>query len=223
MRKNVHSSSWAFYTLSFAKGMNVIMNGIDKITGRITTDAQKESEEIRKRADHEAQTILDSYCSMADREFAESELRNKAAAEERVERLTSVARLEARKLVLACKQEMLNLAFARALAQLVEMPEDDYVNLMSDLAVKASSTGEEEIIMSKGDRTRFGKKVIAAANEKLEKAGKAAKLSLSAETRQMQGGVYVKNGSVETNCSLETLVRIQKDKMSGEVAKLLFE
>ena len=135
----------------------------------------------------------------------------------------NVAQLEARKLRLSAKQEMLEKAFDLALKKLLDMPEAEYVDLLSKLAVAGSVTGREALILSVADRPRFGKKVVISANEKLEKAGKTAELTLAEESREFTGGLYIQDGKVETNCTFPTIVRMLKEQMSGQVAQILFE
>ena len=60
------------------------------------------------------------------------------------------------------------------------------------------------------------------ANALLQKAGKAAMLTLSAETRPMRGGVVLKDGLVETNCSIGTMISGLRAALSGKVAACLF-
>ena len=135
-----------------------------------------------------------------------------------MERLASVAQLEARKLELAAKQEMLSKAYDKALEQLLNLPDQEYTALLADLAVKASSTGQEAVILSQKDRTRFGKQVVTLANEKR----KDGRLTLSGETRSIQGGLVLSDGDVEVNCTFETLVRLQRGELDREISKLLF-
>ena len=40
--------------------------------------------------------------------------------------------------------------------------------------------------------------------------------------RILKGGIILSDGDVETNCTFETLVRLQRESMAGEVAQLLF-
>ena len=49
-----------------------------------------------------------------------------------------------------------------------------------------------------------------------------AMLTLSEETRPIQGGFILKNGNIEVNCTFDTLVRLQKAETAGAVAKKLF-
>lgn len=194
------------------------MNGIEKITGRIASDAAQEIASIQAEARRQADEITARYTEQAGRESAELLERGRRSAEERVERLASVAQLEARKLELAAKQEMLAKAYDKALEQLLNLPDQEYTALLAGLAVKASSTGREAVILSQKDRTRFGKQVVTQANEKL----KDGKLTLSGETRAIQGGLVLSDGDVEVNCTFETLVRLQRGELDRELSKLLF-
>ena len=195
------------------------MDGIEKITGRIAADAGREIDEINAEARRQADEILARYEAQAKRESEEILSRGKRNADGRVERLASVAQLDARKLELAAKQEMLSKAYDLALEKLVNLPDKDYVTLLANLAVKASSTGKEAVIFSQKDRTRYGKQVVTQANERL----KDGHLTMSEQTRPIQGGLILSDGDVEVNCTFETLVRLQRGEMDREVAKVLFD
>ena len=199
------------------------MNGIDKLTERIATDTDQERQSILDRSREQAAQIRSSYEALAESDYAEAVEKGRLDADERVERMGNVAQLEARKLRLSAKQEMLEKAFSLAMKKLLSLPENEYVDLLSNLAAKASVTGKEALVLSVADRQRFGKKVVTSANEKLEKAGKTAELTLSEEAREFEGGLYVQDGLVETNCTFSTIVRMLREQMSGEVAKILFE
>lgn len=62
-------------------------------------------------------------------------------------------------------------------------------------------------------------KAVAAATAAVKGA---AALTLSAETRPIRGGFILREGKVEVNCAFETLVRLQRTEMAGQVAKALF-
>ena len=199
------------------------MNGIEKLTERTAADTDRERQSILAGGKAQAAEIRASYEALAESEYAESVAKGKQDAAERIERMGNVAQLEARKLRLSAKQEMLEKAFDLALKKLLNMPEAEYVDLLSKLAVEGSVTGREALILSVADRPRFGKKVVISANEKLEKAGKTAELTLAEESREFTGGLYIQDGKVETNCTFPTIVRMLKEQMSGQVAQILFE
>ena len=48
-------------------------------------------------------------------------------------------------------------------------------------------------------------------------------LTLSEETREIQGGFIMVDGDVEINCAFETLVRLQREKMEKKTAEVLFQ
>lgn len=193
------------------------MNGIEKITQRIASDAQAEVDRILGDAREEAGRIAANYRAQADAEAAELAAKNEKAAAEREERLVSAAQMEARKVQLAAKQEMVEKAYIQALDKLCALPEEQYVAILADLLVKASSNGKEEAVFSKEDRERVGKASVAKANEL---SGK--QLRLSEETQPIRGGFILKDKNVEVNCTFETLVRLQKAETAGAVAQKLF-
>ncbi len=196
------------------------MDGIEKITGRINADIQREIDALTAGAQKEAGEIAAQYRAQAERESAEIVERGRKAAAEREERLAGVARLECRKLELAARQEMIQKAFDKALDRLMNLPEQEYVKLLADLAVKAARSGKEQVILSQKDRTRYGKQAVTAANEAL---GDKGRLTLSQESRAIKGGLILSDGDVEVNCTFETLVRLQRGGLEREVAKVLFD
>lgn len=228
------------------------MNGIDRITEKIEQDTQQEIDGILAQARAEAAEITARYEAQAKAESEDILARGGKAAAEREERLASVAQLECRKAELKAKQETIEAAFALAQKKLLALPEDQYVELLATLAVHAAKTGRESLIFSPADHDKVGKAVVAAANEKLAKAvapelpGELADsrvgaildkvvsgasallngtgmLTVSEETRPMNGGFILSDGAVEVNCTFDTLIRLQRGALAGEVAKVLFE
>ena len=193
------------------------MNGIEKITQRITADAQAEIDRVLGAAKEEAARITARMTAEADAVAAELAAKNEKAAAEHEERLVSAAQMEARKVQLAAKQDMLEKAYERALEKLCAMPAEQYAAVLAELLVKASSTGSEAVIFSAEDREKVGKAAVEKANSV---SGK--KLVLSDETQPIKGGFILKDQNVEVNCTFETLVRLQKAETAGAVAKKLF-
>lgn len=198
------------------------MNGIEKITERIAVDSDQEIKALLENAKKQAAEITASYDALAESQYSEIVAKGKADAADRVERLKGVAQLEARKLQLQTKQELLEEAFSLALSKLMELPQEEYVSLLAKLAANGSATGTEALILSTTDRPRYGKQVVVAANALLEQAGKTAKLTLSEESREFRGGLYIQDGNIENNCTFPTIIRMLREQMAGEVATLLF-
>ena len=228
------------------------MEGIEKITAKIAQDAQAEISQLMAETDQKVQAVRANAAAQARQEANDIVEKGRAAASERLERLSSASQMERRKLELAAKQEVLGEAFALALEKLCTLPEQEYIALLTKLALKASSSGREQLIFSQKDRARVGKQVVIAANEALvkerapslpeevtkSKVGAfvdklvhsttaavtgAGMLSLSEETRDIKGGFIMVDGDVEINCAFETLVRLQREQMEKKVADVLFE
>ena len=193
------------------------MNGIEKITQRIESDAQAEIDRILGEARDEAARITASYRAQADAEARDLEAKNERAAAEQEERLISAAQMKASRLQLAAKQEMVEKAYIQALDKLCAMPQEQYVAVLANLLVEASSNGREEAVFSKEDREQVGKAAVEKANQI---SGK--QLRLSEETQPIRGGFILKDKNVEVNCTFETLVRLQKAETAGAVVKKLF-
>lgn len=227
------------------------MNGIEKLTQQISADAQAEIDALLADAQAKADAITADYAQRAEKAAADVLSKGEDAAAQREERLLSMAAMEGRKELLAAKQEMVSKAFDLALEKLCALPDEEYVALLARLAVAAATTGREQLIFSQRDRTRVGKAVVTAANEILAKAvapklpnevtdtkagsildkvvtGASAllagtgMLTLSEQTRPIRGGFILSDGDVEVNCAFETLVRLQRSEISGDVADVLF-
>lgn len=204
------------------------MNGIEKITGQIDADVQKEIDASLDQARAQAQEIEARYESQAQTQAEAIRRKGEQDAALRQERLVDVAKLEARKTILAARQDMVGQAFDLALKKLLELPDQEYIALLAKLAVAASRTGHEQVIFSQKDRSRYGKQAVTMANDMLaKKAGpradeSAGRLTLAEESRPMAGGLILRDGRVETNCSFEVLIHLQRDALSAEVARALF-
>ena len=194
------------------------MNGIEKLTQQIAADAQVEIDAILAEAQEKADAITADYAQRAEKAAAERLTKGTEAAAQREERLISMADMERRKDLLAAKQDMVGKAFDKALEQLCNLPDEECVAILTKLAVAASASGKEQLIFSQKDRERVGKAVVLAANEAL----KDGNLTLSEQTRPMAGGFILSDGAIEVNCTFETLVRLQRGEMAGEVANVLF-
>lgn len=204
------------------------MNGIEKITGQIDADVQKEIDAALDQARAQAKEIEARYESQAQTQGEALRRKGEQDAALRRERLVDVARLEARKTLLAAKQDLVGQAFDLALKKLLELPDQEYIALLAKLAVAASRTGREQVIFSQKDRSRYGKQAVTMANDMLAKkagpraAENAGMLTLAEEARPMAGGLILRDGRVETNCSFEVLIHLQRDALSAEVARALF-
>ena len=130
-----------------------------------------------------------------------------------------IARMEGRKELLAAKQELVSRSFRKAQEQIVSLPEEQYVAFLAKLAAQASVTGEEKIVLNARDRKTIGEKLVKAANARL----KNGRLTLAEETGDFAGGLILRRGSIEANCTVELLVELSRSELSAQVAEILFQ
>ena len=199
------------------------MKGTEKIIAHIRADAEAQSAAILSQAEQQCAAIRAEFEGKAKERYGERLIAGQKACEDRVDSMDRIARMEAKKGLLALKQEMVSQSFALACDKLVNLPEAEYVALLARLAADAAVTGTEEIVLNARDRAAVGEKAVRAANEKLAAAGKKAALKLSPAEGDFKGGLLLRRGSIETNCTAELLVELQRSEMSSELAGVLFD
>lgn len=94
---------------------------------------------------------------------------------------------------------------------------------MATLASSSAKTGQEEIILNQRDKDKYGLRLLKAANEKLNANGIAGNLQLSEYIGKFAGGLILKQGSIEINCTIEILIELCKDEMSAQLSEVLFD
>ncbi len=198
------------------------MNGIEKITAKLESEARAEIEAINAETAAKCEEIKKEYEKKAQDEYWKRVQDGTKSVENRVERLASAADMEAKKSILAFKQEMVSKAFDRAVQNISEMPREEYIAFLAGQTAKAASTGTEELIFNARDRKEFGADTAKAANVLLKKKGLAGGLTVSDETRDIPGGLIVKQGDIEVNCSVDILVQLYRNELASQVAEILF-
>ena len=199
------------------------MKGIDKITSRIIADAEAECRDVKRESDERCAAVRDENEKRAQDEYWRLVREGVKDTEQRVQRMDRTARLEAKKSVLNMKQEAVSRAFDLAKDKIAELPERDYVAFLAREAAEAAITGQEEVIFCERDRKSVGAKAVKAANELLAAKGMPGLLTLSDATRDMAGGLMLKQGDIEVNCTVDTLLDLTRDELAARVADVLFE
>ena len=198
------------------------MEGIKKITERIAAEVMAEIASIQEETAEKCRAIKDEYNQKAQSEYWRMVREGAKEYESYGQRLSGAAEMERKKSVLAMKQEAISRVFDKAIENLCNMPEDKYVDFLARQAANAASTGLEEIVFNARDKTSCSKAVVKAANELLKKRGLLPKLTVSGVTGNFKGGLLVKQGDIEANCTVEKLVELSKSELTARVAEVLF-
>lgn len=194
------------------------MNGLEKITERIRRDGQAEADAILAEAGKRLEVAQAGFSDQAAQMLADAEEKRQRDTAERLERLAGSADMERRQMLLGAKQACIDDAFVKAADALRALPREEYVALLAKLAAD-NGAGAEELILSAADHDAIGQAVVSAANA----AKPGAAFTLSAETRELGGGLVLKKGPVEINCAFDTTLRQLRQELASDVAHVLFD
>ncbi|HZK25029.1 MAG TPA: V-type ATP synthase subunit E [Oscillospiraceae bacterium] len=198
------------------------MSGAEKLKEKIVADATSEAEDLLAGARERAAASRDKAEAeaAAKKQKIEADVAKKAAELQR--RDQTIAELDARKAILAAKEDLIEDTFKQALTRLQNLEPQAYQAILFNMLLATASTGSEEIIISPADKVHFSPEFLARVNKALTQEGKQGNLQLSAETRELQGGFVLSAGDVEINSSFAALLRMQRDQLEPEVAAILF-
>ncbi len=192
------------------------MKGTEKIIAHIEADAKAREKEILEAAEQKCAEIKASYEEKASELYAGKIREGVQACQDEEDGALRIASMEARKNLLAKKQEMVSRSFDLAEDRLVSLPAGDYVAFLSKLVKQAAPDGEGTLILNEKDRGSIGEQLLKAVN------AEGGRLTLAEETRDMAGGFVLRSGAVETNCSVELLLDLCKNELTHQLAELLF-
>ena len=196
---------------------------MEKITRRISSEAEEAAAAVFAQGQKAADDIRARYEDQARDTEAELLRQGREKLEQKVQRAERAAKLDAKKDILSVKQEMVSAAYEKARQLILALPEEKYVAFLARQAGAAALTGREEIILSPEDRKALGEKLLAAANAAAAKRGLPGTLKLSQETRPIRGGLVLREGDIEVNCTLESLLELSRGSLDAEVARTLFQ
>ena len=199
------------------------MKGTEKIIAHIRADGDAEAKKIIDAASKQAEEKRAESFKAALSEYEKLMQAGNAECEDILSGSRRIAEMEAKKSVLAVKQVMISDAFDAAREEIVNMPRDKYTQFLARMAAEAAASGMEEIVLNARDKAEVGKSVCKAANELLSAKGTPGKLTVSEDTADISGGVIVRFGGIETNCSIDALIRQRRSGLSTEVAAAMFE
>ena len=192
------------------------MKGTEKIIAHIQADADAQAGAILAEAEAKCADIRAKYEEEASRIYSDRIREGVRACQDREDGALRISRMEARKSVLAVKQEMVTRVFDLAKEKLVTLPREEYVSFLASLAKRACSTGDEEVILNSRDRAAVGDALIAALSSE------GLNMTLSDDTADIAGGLILRRGSIEANSSIELLIDLCRGDLSSRIADLLF-
>ena len=193
----------------------------ENVVAKILADAGAEAEKIKSQAQEKQaaeQAKLDEQLAQYKRQT--DALAQKAAEEEK-SHLLAAARMQIAKELLIEKRKILDEVFEQARRQLLNLPDDQYRRLITDLMVGAVETGNEEVVVDKNEK-RIDQELVNQVNQRLAGRNKG-NLRLSDQGQELGGGFILRRGKIRTNVSFEVLLNQARRELEIELAKELFE
>ncbi len=220
------------------------MQNLDKITDKIKSDADSRKERILADAERSFDEIIKNAESRAEKMLAKAKNRSRREALEVAKRAYSTADMRERELMLATRVGLINKAFREARRRLLQLSDDDYCSLAAHLLADAATERIEaakrlkktygdsedccvdfEVLFRKEDLEERAPLIIKAAKAVMRT--KSATLgrtpfAISEEVADIDGGVILRYGDIETNCSFEAVISDARERLEGRVAEILF-
>ena len=222
------------------------INGLNKITDKILSEAQAKADQILADAQAECDRINAEYAERAEKIRSDISTEAEKGGMGYVARIRSTAATSKRNLLLQTKSDLIDGVFASVLEQTRTLELDKYNEILVGLLsaalleqieseeISRTLYGEEEalapecyeVIFNQRDRDRSGKTVVEGVQNHLSgkvAPEKLARLTLSSQSANIDGGLILRCGSVESNCSLSILFAQLREGLESEIARTLFE
>lgn len=199
------------------------MSGVDKIIERIMEQANKQREENIAKAKSKADQILEEAKIKANEKHMLFIDGAKKQAQNLKDRLISLAELEAKKKVLGAKIDIIDSAINNALTELVELPHEEYGDLIVKMISSVTEDGEGEIVLSGRDKGRLDESFYEKLRDELQKKGLESKLTISDDVHNFSGGFILRKDKIEINCTFEALIKMKRDVIESSIVNILFD
>jgi len=187
----------------------------EAIIEKIYSDAKIKSDSFVKDAEEKAKEILDEAKEQCASLVAQSKSETERMVYDILSRGQIVAELDAKKLQLSAKKEILDVVFVRALENVKELSDKEYLKLL--LGMLEIAEDGDVITISKREEKVLTKKVVDEFAKK-----KGIKLSLSKTLGDFDGGLILTGNGIDKNLTLEVEIGMIRNEIETQIAKELF-
>ncbi|MHC5082775.1 MAG: V-type ATP synthase subunit E [Planctomycetota bacterium] len=142
------------------------------------------------------------------------------AAADKLQRMLASARMANAKQMLSSKVAIIDDVFEQAKAAVNQLPDKDYLELMTALMKKSVETGDEEVIVGKSE-TRIDDSFIKDVNRQLG-TGFKGNLRMSSQKGDFAGGFILARGKVQINACTDVLIERLRETLDMELSAELF-
>lgn len=201
----------------------IVKNGISAIANDVVGDVQKEAEATILAAENDAKTTLKAAKEQADQIYRDIISQAKANAEAEKRKIASVTEVEMRNRLLQTKEDLVDVAFEKAVLELKKFVEtkdyhDYLLKLIQDAAKKI---GQKELVVQVNakDRDLLTPEALKRLSKKLH-----CELKLSDKTEDYIGGciIQTEDGKIIYDVTIDNRLQELKPVLRVEIAKMLF-
>ncbi len=219
------------------------MNGLQNIIAKIEEEARIECEAILAQATDEADRVKSEYDALAAEQTAQIDAALEREAEAIITRARSSSAMTRRNVISGKRSENVELAYKNALDFIYSLPREKYAELVVSFAVgaikshvnaaasketmygEASDTAQFELVFNEKDRADIGEYCVFSIKNNYKKdlgSEIIRRVSLADGTAPIDGGVIVRAGQIEENCSFSLLIGDLREKLDPVIYKTLY-
>lgn len=196
------------------------MSGLEKIVEQIISEAKETAQRTIAQANTEAAQIAEAAKAASEKELARLLTEASKQAESAQRLADSAAEMNARRSLLAAKQQLIGSVIEEAKAALTALPDDEYFAMLLRLAKKNALPQKGELFLSQKDLDRLPAGFEDRLNQEL--APHRAQLQISKQARPLDGGFLLVYDGIEENCSFSALFDAQREALQDQVHRILF-
>lgn len=187
------------------------MDGIEAILEHILADAREKAAQIEAAASEQAEKIHDEANQACELILKEAEQKAGNAASAVMNRASSQASLESRRVLLSVRQSLIDEVIQAATSQLGQLSEPEKKDLYIRMIQATGATGGV-LTANAADQTLMQDVVLALGKD----------WQLAKEPGPFSGGLVLSRGRIEENLTFDLLVRNLRPQLAALAAGILF-
>ncbi|MGN1362879.1 MAG: V-type ATP synthase subunit E [Methanobrevibacter sp.] len=205
-------------------------SGAEKIVSNINSNAQAKADEIIQEAQNKAADIA----SQAEKDAAAQQKKIVADGQKQAkmkhQQIISEARMNQRRAELGAKEEVIEMAFDKAINDLTDIAStgdskyvDSLINMIKQAATEIGG-GDLIVQVKEADKSKISSALATAASNVSSDINVETSFELGESINTIGGAIVkTKNGEIEVNNTIESREARFKKSLRSEVAQILFK
>jgi len=198
------------------------MSGLEKIIAGILAQAEEQAKLIKAEADTKAAAISASAKDESERAVEVVRRESEAECAALLTREEGTQRQVRRLALLAAQVEEIDAAIAQAKAKLLQLPTEEYFDLMFRLFEKYAVDSHGEIKFGTADASRLPNGFVARCQAVFPNSPNS-KINVGEPIEGSEHGFVVDYGKIVVNCTVDEIFRVKRQAMRDAVSKIYAE